>query len=500
MSSNEITSLTKEQVQNIREFWQGDSSFIGYPDAERDTTHNSWFDNLLVQPKWFKKAISPKTTVTVARKGAGKSAARLTSIQNRKQDFSTLIVEVSADELASLHSERLKEASGRGYGAVADWIQIYADLICRKLAQEMSGQLLVGDDEAILRAWAKIRGVTERDFGERIIDVLKTIIPWVNKVSTENSEQEKYSPDRFNRIMQATKFVLYVDDFDNLQEEGNTTSIRLIRDAVEAADRITHDNKDAEVHLFMRQDLWLSLNPGWHYADKISGVMSLNWDFSELKEWFRQRLRLAIGLALEISPALIKVPFNDMWHVFFEPEVTLRNKETSDSFSYIVRRTMYTPRSLGNLIKHALDAAEKLPVSNTEVYEAEWSYSIDQLEFLKTEFRSLCKGLDICLQSFTGKPLEWKASDLYRHLKGLIGNGQVKLKDGVLHDANEAVALARFLFRIGFLEVRYPEEGRFEVRDVMRHPDHWKSVRTDDAVRWAVRSAFFNGLKSHREY
>ena len=111
---------------------------------------------------------------------------------------------------------------------------------------------------------------------------------------------------------------------------------------------------------------------------------------------------------------------------------------------------MYTPRSLGNLIKHALDAAEKLPVSNTEVYEAEWSYSIDQLEFLKTEFRSLCKGLDICLQSFTGKPLEWKASDLYRHLKGLIGNGQVKLKDGVLHDANEAVALARFLFRIGF--------------------------------------------------
>ena len=142
MNPNKITSLTTQQVQTIRQYWQGDSSFIGYPDAERDTTHNSWFDNLLIQPIWFKKAISPKTTVTVARKGSGKSAARLTSIQQRKPDATTLVVEASADELAALHADQLKKASERGYGAVLDWVQIYADLICRKLAYEMSGKLL----------------------------------------------------------------------------------------------------------------------------------------------------------------------------------------------------------------------------------------------------------------------------------------------------------------------------------------------------------------------
>lgn len=497
MSIDKITSLTQEQIRTIRQHWKEDSSFMGYPDAERDTTHNDWFDNLLIEPKWFKKATSPKTIVTVARKGAGKSAVRLTSIQQRKTDEKTLVINVSADELATLHSDRLKKASDRGYGAVSDWTHIYADLICRKLAEEMSGKLLTNDDEISLRAWAKIKGVSERDFGERIVDVLKTLFPWARKISEENSEQEKYSPDRLNRIMQATNFVLYIDDFDNLQEDGGTGAIRLIRDAVEAADRITHNNENAEVHLFMRQDLWLSINPGWHYADKVSGVMHLNWDFSELKEWTAQRLKLAIGLALGIEPKLVGIPFDDMWYVFFTPDVTLKNLEESQSFSYIVRRTMYTPRSLGNMIKIALDATEKLPVTNAEIQDAELSYSSEQLEFLKTEFRSLCKGLDICLQSFTGKSLEWKASDLYKHLKGLLGNGQVKLKDGVLHDASDDVALARFLFRIGFLEVRYPGNGRYEVRDVMRHPDHWKSVRTDDAVRWAVRSAFFQGLKSH---
>lgn len=496
MKSYEVRSLTSEQVEEIRKRWLHDSSFFGFPDAERDTAQNRWFDYLLVQPEWFSNATSTTVTVAVARKGAGKSAVRLTSVEKRKPDSKTLIVEASADELASLHAERLAKAAVRGYGAVSDWMQIYADLIVRRLVRNMSGRLLTSDDDIAVRAWAKTNGVTERDFGERIVDILKTLVPWAKKIAAENEEQDKGSTERIARVAQATGFALYVDDFDNLQEEGGATSIRLIRDAIEAADRITHHNKNAEVHLFMRQDLWLNINPGWHYSDKVSGVVHLNWDFSDLKRWTYQRLRLAVGTALNIDPMAVCVPFDEMWHIFFTPQVMLKNKTHSDSFSYFVRRSMYTPRSLRSMIKFALDGADQLPVSESVIEEAEWSYSIDQLEFLKTEFGSLCEGLDICLQSFTGKPLEWIASNLYKHLRGLIGNGQVRLHKGVSY-GDPDIALSRFLYRIGFLEVRYPQDDRYEVRDVMRHPDHWKSIRTDDAVRWAVRSAFFNGLKSY---
>ncbi len=496
MKSEHVRSLTPEQVNTIRGHWLNNSSFIGFPDAERDTVQEKWFDNLLVQPEWFSNAISTTVTVAVARKGAGKSAVRLTSIERRKGDSKTLIVEASADELASLHADRLKKASDRGYGAVADWMHIYADLICRRLTYEMSGILLTNDDEIALRAWAKTEGITERDFGERIADALKSIVPWAKNLLAENEEQEKGSAQRIARVAQATSFALYVDDFDNLQEGADATNIRLIRDAIEAADRITHHNKNAEVHLFMRQDLWLNISPGWHYSDKVSGIVHLNWDISDLRKWVAQRLRLAIGTALNFEPITIRVPFEEMWHVFFTHDVTLKDKTKSDSFSYIVRRSMYTPRSVRAMIKFSLDIADRLPVSESVIQDAEWSYSVDQLEFLKTEFGGLCFGLDICLQSFTGKPLEWIASDMYKHLRGLIGNGQVKLKKGVSY-GDPDIELARFLYRIGFLEVRYPQDGRYEVRDVMRYPDHWKSVRTDDAVRWAVRSAFFNGLKSH---
>ncbi|WP_445003470.1 hypothetical protein [Halomonas mongoliensis] len=96
MKSESIVSLTPTQVQAIRKRWQDDSSFIGFPDAERDTVQDNWFDNLLVQPDWFSNATAKTVTVAVARKGAGKSAVRLTSIERRKPDSKTLVVEASA--------------------------------------------------------------------------------------------------------------------------------------------------------------------------------------------------------------------------------------------------------------------------------------------------------------------------------------------------------------------------------------------------------------------
>ncbi len=157
---------------------------------------------------------------------------------------------------------------------------------------------------------------------------------------------------------------------------------------------------------------------------------------------------------------------------------------------------MYTPRGLRQFMQLIVQRARQFPANLRDVEDAEEEFSTDQLEFLKTEFGGLCEGLDICLQSFTGKPLETRASDLYKHLNGLIGNGQVRLMPGA-SDGEDKYALARFLFRIGFLETRYQQDDRFEVRDAMRHPDHWKSIRKDDAVKWAVRSAFYCALRSH---
>ena len=492
-----ITQLNDVQINLVRRQWRKDAGFLGYPDAERDAALSGWYEELLVKPTWFNPATAASATVIVARKGSGKSAIKVAGMRVRQAAKGAICIEASADELASIHAARLSEASARGFGAVNDWMRIFADLIVRHVARDLSGKLIVSDDEIAIRSWAKLEGVTERDFTERVVDLVKSIIPWAKKLQSERSDLKAATADQMSRVSQVKEFVLYIDDFDNIQENASLSNIRLIRDAVEAADRITHQNRLSAVHLLMRQDLWLRLRPGWHYADKVAGVIHLNWSQDDLRRWAERRLRRATALALGVETDAIRVPFDSLWSVFFPSQVVLRNDKESSSFHYLVRRTMYTPRSLRQFMATAIEGAASYPLDLQDIENAEWQFSGDQLEFLKTEFGGLCDGLGVCLQSFTGKSLEWIASDLYKHLRGLIGNGQVKLDSGV-SEGEPDIALARFLFRIGFLEVRYPEGDRWEVRDVMRYPEHWKSIRKDDAVKWAVRSAFFLALKSHR--
>lgn len=495
-----LVKFTQAQTSAIRKRWLKDPSFLGFPDAERDTKAALWLEHLLVRPEWFNSATQRSTTILVGRKGVGKSAARITAISESSNDRDVIIIQASADELAARHANRLQTAADRGFGAVSDWCQVFAELIVRHVATELGGTLMVTDHEEAIRKWATIEGVSERDFGERVVSVIHSLVPWAKRLSEERGQTIKQ--DRFAHIAAAKSFALYIDDFDNLQEsrQGSRifTNISLIRDAVEAADRITHLSLNASVHLLMRQDLWLRLRPGWHYADKVAGLVQLNWTQDYLSKWADRRLRLAAATALSIEPdELSAINFDELWGLFFPEYVTLRNDKESSGLHYLVRRTMYTPRGLRQFMSLIVQRARQFPSNLRDIEDAEEEFSTDQLEFLKTEFGGLCEGLGICLQSFTGKPMEIRATDLYKHLKGLIGNGQVRLSPGA-SDGDDAIALARFLFRIGFLEVRYRQDDRFEVRDAMRHPEHWKSIRKDDAVTWAVRSAFFCVLRSHR--
>lgn len=503
LSEEEVNSpysvLSPAEVQKIRKRWNQDPSFMGYPDAERDSQDDLWASNLLTQPHWFLPATRAATTIIVGRKGVGKSAARIAADMRSERD-DVLTVSVSADELASWHGARLRTAAERGFGAVADWGSMYAELVVRNAAAQMTGRLITGDDEVQVRKWAVQEGITERDWGERVAGSLKSLRPWAEKILAENPVAGN-KDTLFRRVMNANSFALYIDDFDNIQEKASIDNLRLIRDAVEAADRITHHRQAqrSSVHLLMRQDLWLRLCPGWHYSDKVTGLAHLNWTQDDLRKWLERRLFLAACRALGVAPEQMKPPqFEDLWAIFFPPNIHLQNDKESTGIHYVVRRTMYTPRSLRKFLELIMKRSPRLPADQRAVEDAEEDFSREQLEFLKTEFASLCDGLDICLESFTNRTSEVAATALYRHLKGLIGNGQVRLHAGA-SDGVDEIALARFLFRIGFLETRYYDTGeRYEVRDAMRYPEHWSSIRKDDAVRWAVRSAFFCALRSHR--
>ena len=459
----------------VRNYWSGRSGFFGRADAEHDALQVGWLEKLLVTTHPVESAIRGDALLVIGRKGSGKSAIRIAAQQRRAQ---TGILSVSADETVALHADKLRDPQ---IPPIANWLRMYAFLISRAVAERAlkeRGRSLTQLQEQSLLTWAKDTQFTENQIRRQI---------------TEGLAAAGFQPE------QSRALHLYIDDFDNLYKAGTRTyTVDQIRSAIEAADRLTVVANSVRITLCLREDLWLLCRPGWHYLDKLTNVIDLRWTDDELKEWARRRLIRAVVEGGNIAEEeLLGLSFERLWGIFFPPVIELEDGKTSASFGYILRRTLYTPRDVHKFVTRIAEKTKRWPATQDEVTEAERLYSLDRLEYLVNEFGSLCDGLSTCLHSFTAKPMEWVAQALYKHLNALIQSGDVRLVDA-MGDKRSAFELARFLFRIGFLEVRYQQDDRFEVRDALRYPDHWQGLRRDDSLKWAVRSAFYRALESRR--
>jgi hypothetical protein len=199
----------------------------------------------------------------------------------------------------------------------------------------------------------------------------------------------------------------------------------------------------------------------------------------------------------------VSEPFDTLWNVFFPDTVPLENQNVSQGFTYVLRRTMYTPRDIQTFLQYAMLGAKALPLTVDDIRRAEEKFSTERMQYLLNEFGEMCEGLSQCLHSFAGHALEWTTSDLRRHLRGQMEQGSIRPGPAASADQTSPTDMARFLFRIGFLEVRLPADpndrsGEYEVRDGLRHPDHWSGARVDDSVKWAVRSTFYQALQAYR--
>jgi len=505
-------ALSDEEVRKVRTFWRSSGDFLGKPDAERDKDENRWLDRLYVPSDASQRVVAGTTRLVVGRKGCGKSAARIWASLNTSTD-KALSFSISADEGLANHAEEFR-TQGDAFGSpTAVWYRVFAFEILREVGKAMAGRALTSEAEIKVRQWVLSEGFAERDFGEKVIAGAKAILPAAIAavpgaavvpapagLLRGHDWRRPITSEVVAKALRGRRIVLFIDDFDNVYKPGiyAGASVENIRGALEAADRLSIRHSGPSVTLLLREDLWLLCRHRWHYLDKLGDVVELRWSDEQLKDWVARRLRLSVATALgrTIEDSL-GLSFDAMWAIFFPAQIVLENRTESAGFPYVLRRTLYTPRDLQKFLKTVAGRAATWPADQDVFTAAEEDYSRDRLEFLINEFGHMCEGLSVCLHSFTGKAMEWMASELFVHLRGVLGQG-AKLVDAVAEGDNE-VALAKFLFRIGFLEVRYPDGDRFEVRDALRYPDHWKGIRRDDSIRWAVRSSFYRVLRSHRQ-
>jgi hypothetical protein len=502
----QTTLLSEEEVKRIRIYFQRDVSFLGDADAEHDTQRKGWLEDLFVNAPEFGPGITGKSLLVVGRKGSGKSAIRIASSLNSAANIKPrrrVDTSASADDLLTAYkdiSSSLGATLSTQEGTVQAWQRTFVYLILKALARDLTNQPITAKADEAVRKWALDKGLVGVDWGEWLVATSRRTLPQVEKALKKVASPSPLTAEAISQALDSTSFTISVDDFDNIyNSEHKTQGVRAVQAAIEAADRLSRRRDFSHITLYLREDLWLLIRHDWHYLDKVTSVLELNWSEHQLKAWTERRLRRAAGEALRVAPSAISTSFDQLWSIFFPLAIRLDDGNSSHGFWYLLRKTMFTPRDLHKIFTLCAKHSNEWPVHPDALLKAEEQYAQDRIDFISNEFGALCEGLSICLNSFTGKSLQWNAGELYKHLKGLIGTGQVKLAPGASLGQTDEVALARFLFRVGFLEVRIPQEGRFEVRDGVRYPEYWKGIRKDDAVKWAVRSAFFRYLRSHND-
>ena len=503
--------FTPAQIDKIRAYWTGRPSLLGAPDAEKDVNlWPKWESSIYLHLDRFRDIRVDCTQLVIGRKGSGKSAGRIaaerSNITTSSEEKGHIAISASADNLVDSAINEFQIRQQFGAAAVSVWYKIFAAELLKGIASDLGGKPLVGKAEVEIRRWAISEGFAVEDFGERLIEGARQLFPSIRDRTSDPKQKIQLKDEHVESLLRNRKFTLFVDDFDNA---GDITGkerlgVRNVQAAIEAADLLTSHYNGPNVSLLIREDLWLRCRVGWHYLDKVTRPLWLQWNAKELKEFIRLRLVSAVAKALGEDPDTYRtMGFIHLWNLFFPETIELSDGSVSQGITYIIRRTMYTPRDMQTFLHFALDESQTLPITIGHIQRAEEKFSIERMQYLINEFGTMCEGLSQCLHSFANHPLEWKTSDLRKHLNGQLGQGSICANEGACADPTSPVDLMRFLFRIGYLEVRIPnnanvKDGPFEVRDGLRHPDHWSGARCDDSVKWAVRSTFYRALQAYR--
>lgn len=500
-------------VKKIRDYWHGNPNLIGAADAEKDSNlWPEWESSIFFERGPLKTIQLGHSQLMIGRKGSGKSAIRIAAERAAGASYDgsevpkRIVIGASAERLIDSAIADFEVRQKYGSTAVSVWYKIFANEILKGIARQLGGQALVDQAEVEIRRWAVSEGFAVEDFGERLISGMRRLFPEVKERTIDPASKVRLHEEHIEKLLRTSNCTLIIDDFDNTTDVGGAErlGVQNVQAAIEAADMLSSRYNGPKISLLIREDLWLRCRIGWHYLDKVSMPTWLQWDATDLKEFVKRRLAAACSLALgENASSRNKESFNELWNIFFPSYVILDNEAESQGFTYVLRRTMYTPRDIQTFLQYAVAGGDSLPLLPENITSAEERFSAERMQYLLNEFGSMCADLSQCLHSFAGHSLEWTTSDLRKHINGQLGSGGIRPTRAACPDPTSPVDMMRFLFRIGFLEVRIPlnandRNGKYEVRDGLRHPDHWSGARVDDSVKWAVRSTFYQALQAYR--
>lgn len=444
---------------------------LGAPAAERDIARG--LEHYFVESEAFRRVSSGSKTIVIGNRGAGKSAIFQVMAARAKKRKSAIVIELAPEDYSYelLQQSMLAESQGswvkHGAYAVAWKYLIYVSVM-KSLAKDAERQAKSSATGQISRYVRDNHYLADQGKLSALISYLKRLEGVkVGKYEAGLKTRELEKLYRLEEIaglfpalekaLESRKVIVLVDELDRGWDASEDAQA-FVAGLFQACVSVNELSPNLTVYMSLRQELYENIPALYEDAQKFRDLIeTVTWDERGLRKLICERLRYSISESHSWSRASEPRKWSDetVWSALFEETLSYRR---SNSFNYIVDRTLYRPRELiqfcGQVVDGARNSATPQPIDYSSISSAERIYSEDRGKDIAAEFRFQYPGLLKIFETFRGKTFTMDRHELEEHCLGILLEPWVSGQEYPWLAAEEPETLLEALWKVGFLRAQ----------------------------------------------
>ena len=426
--------------------------------AERDSALRTYF----IESDSFMRLRDGHRAVVIGNRGSGKSAI-FKMIADQAKMHNSVVIELTPEDYSyellqqSLASETQGAWAKHGAYAAA-WKYLIYVLVMKRLSSAIAG-FKTGSSAKI---YSYLRD-NHSNFDTNPIGVLISYLKRLEGVKLGNYEagiktrelQKLYRLEEINDLLSdidslssKRHAVVLIDELDR-GWDASEDAVAFVSGLFQAAISINQQTPNIRVLVSLRKELYDNIPGLYEDAQKVRDIIEeIEWDEDQLKALIGRRIAASSGLPL--------TDFEAAWNSVFAETLDYRKTQ---SFNYMVDRTLYRPREIIQFCTDIQDVATKSdsepPVNYDVISQAEYSYSEARLKDIAAEYRFQYPGLLSVFETFRGGPYNFMRDALEFHCLS-ITTGDVRIEKTAFEWASllDHEDLIEVLWRIGFLRAQ----------------------------------------------
>jgi hypothetical protein len=493
---------------------QLDQVQLGAPAAERDISRG--LESYFVESDTYKRVASGSKRIVIGNRGSGKSAIfQILATRERKSKQSS-VIELAPEDYSYelLRETMLAEGDGSWHkqsAYSAAWKYLLYVMTMKAVAADADR---TGKNTALGRISRYVRD--NHQGGQQ--GKLSALVSYLKRLegikigkyeaALKVRELEKLYrleeltgliPD-LTRVLAKHRVIILVDELDKGWDASEDAQA-FVGGLFQACLTLNAVSPNLCVYISLRQELYENIPALYEDAQKYRDLIeTVRWDEAGLKQVIAQRLRYSANkLQSWAAQYPASTPVDAIWNSLFQE--TLNYRQTN-SFNYVVDRTLYRPREViqfcGQIVEYARAEGSVPPLDYGSIVRAERTYSSDRAQDIAAEYRFQYPHLLKVFEAFRGRVYTFERTELFDICVAIIVADRptrVAMEMAWL-DGLEPDSLIDILWRVGFLRARAVGGIKGQARSGSSYlgSHQASSLNLQDVTRFQVHPMFRSWL------